>query len=400
MQNPGRVLVVGAGPVGLVASLRLARGGVPVLLIDKSPRLQDDLRASTFHPPTLEMLDELGLTKGLLDAGLRTDRWQIRVHETHERAEFDLSILADDTPYPFRLQAEQRVLCALAAAQCAREPLLELRLGHQLVSLTQSDAGVTVRVRDGDGDEYAVATPWLVAADGSSSRVRRELALSFGGLTYPETTILVTTHFPFEAHLPGLSNVNYVWYRHGTFSLLRLPDIWRCSLYAAPDETVEQALHPDNIEAKLQNIVSKESPYDIVEVRPYRIHQRILEDYRVGRVLFAGDAAHVNSPSGGMGMNGGIHDAFNLTEKLIDVWHGRSPATRLDQYTRQRRPVAEEQILRQSHANRTRMQERDPQIRAAELRRLQAMAADPVAAREHLLRSSMITGLRQSESIQ
>lgn len=393
------MLVVGAGPVGLVAALRLARSRVPVLLIEKSRALQDDLRASTFHPPTLEMLDELDLTAGLLAAGLRTNRWQVRMHETHERAEFDLAVLGDDTRYPFRLQVEQRVLCAIAAAQCLRQSGLELRLGHELDALTQREYGVTARVRDDRGQHYDVDTPWLVAADGAASSVRRILDLPFEGLTYPETTILVTTRFPFQEHLPGLSNVNYVWCQQGTFSLLRLPDIWRCSLYADQGETEEQALSAESIQEKLQRIVPTDATYDVAEVRPYRIHQRILGDYRVGRILFAGDAAHVNSPSGGMGMNGGVHDAFNLADKLIAVWHGRSEEQLLNLYTRQRRPVAEQQILKQSHANRTRMQERDPAIRAAELRRLQRIAADPAAAREYLLRSSMIAGLRQAEKI-
>ena len=394
------VLVVGAGPVGLVAALRLVQGGVPVLLIEKNTEVQDDLRASTFHPPTLEMLDELDLTRGLLEAGLRTDRWQVRMHETHERAQFDLSALKNDTKYPFRLQAEQRVLCALATRLTQQKDMLEIRMGHELLELTQSDTGVNARIRDAAGDQYDVEAQWVIAADGAASSARRLLDLPFEGLTYPETTILVTTHFPFQDFLPGLSNVNYVWYRYGTFSLLRLPDIWRCSLYADPDESDDQALMPDRVEEKLQRIVMRDEPYEVVEVRPYRIHQRILKDYRVGRILFAGDAAHVNSPSGGMGMNAGIHDAFSLADMLIEVWHRNAPDTLLHRYTRQRRPVAEQEILKQSHTNRTRMQERDPATRAAELKRLQAIAGDPEAAREHLLRTSMIAGLRQAAEIQ
>jgi len=400
MASVNPVLIVGAGPVGLVAGLRLAQGGVPVVLTEKNTEVQDDLRASTFHPPTLEMLDELDLTQGLLDAGLRTDRWQVRLHETHERAEFDLAVLRNDTRYPFRLQVEQRVLCALATAMAQRQGRPEIRMGHELLDLTQSESRVTARIRDAHGDQYDIDASWVIAADGASSSARRLLDLPFEGLTYPETTVLVTTHFPFEDFLPGLSNVNYVWYRGGTFSLLRLPDIWRCSLYADRDESDEQALTPDSIEAKLQRIVAREEAYGVVEIRPYRIHQRILKDYRVGRILFAGDAAHVNSPSGGMGMNAGIHDAFSLADKLIEVWHGKASEDLLNRYTRQRRPVAEQQILKQSHTNRTRMQERDPATRAAELKRLQDIAGDPTSAHEHLLRTSMIAGLRQAKQIQ
>ncbi len=398
MPSESPILVVGAGPVGFVTALRLAQANVPVLLIEKERALQDDLRASTFHPPTLEMLDELDLTEGLLAQGLKGPTWQIRLHETHEKAEFDLSVLKEDTRYPFRLQVEQRVLCALAAEQVKDHPLINFRLGTELVDFTQDDDRVTARVRSHNGEE-TIATAFLVACDGSRSRVRSLLDLSFEGLTYPETTILVTTHFPFEEHLPGLSHVNYIWCDHGTFSLLKLPGIWRCSVYADVDQSDEDALHPDNIEAKLQMVVPRDAPYAIEEIRPYRIHQRIVDNYRHGRVLLAGDSAHLNSPSGGMGMNGGVHDAFNLTGRLPKVYRGEEGFETLDQYSRQRQPTAKEQILQQAHINRTRMQKRDPEWRRQELTRLQNITTDPAAMRDYLLKSSMIEGLRKAAEI-
>ena len=396
--NP--VVIIGAGPVGLVTALRLNHFGVPCIVVEKTPHVQDDLRASTFHPPTLEMLDDFGLTAGLLAEGLETPTWQIRMHETGEKAEFDLSVIADDTRYPFRLQVEQRVLCRLATELIDGIDGIELRMGHELASFSQNDDGVTCAIVGPDGDAYELSTPWMVAADGGRSLIRETLDLKFEGLTYPETTILATTTFPFHEHIDGLSNVNYIWFRHGTFSLLRLPGLWRCSLYAEKDQSVEDALEPDNIEAKLQRIVPRDERYEVGEIRPYRIHQRILDDYRVGRILFVGDAAHLNSPSGGMGMNGGIHDAWSLTEKLAPVWKGDADIPSLDRYTRQRQPIAKEQILIQAHKNRTRMQERDQAKRETELARLQAIASDPVKAREHLLKSSMIEGLRRAAEIE
>ena len=199
--------------------------------------------------------------------------------------------------------------------------------------------------------------------------------------------------------LPELSNVNYVWCKEGTFSLLRLPSIWRCSLYSDPDETVEQALEPAAIERKLQRIVPRSEPYNIVEIRPYRIHRRLIDNYRAGSVVFAGDSAHLTSPSGGMGMNGGIHDAVNLTDKLIAILRQGASEDLLDQYTRQRRPVAEEEILAQSHINRMRMQRRDAAWRAEEMSRLQALIASPEQHREHLLKSSMISGLARAAAV-
>ncbi len=238
-----------------------------------------------------------------------------------------------------------------------------------------------------------------MAADGASSTLRGLLDLPFEGLTYPETTILTTTKFPFEAHLPGLSWVNYCWSDRGTFSLLRVPDRWRVSLYPDEGETVEDALQPERVEERLQEIVPNPAGFEMLEIRPYRIHQRILDCYRVGRVLFAGDAAHLNSPSGGMGMNCGIHDAFNLTEKLAQILDDGDPGL-LDLYDRQRRPLARDEILSRADANRKRMQQRDPAWRRDELARLQSIASDPAAAREFLLGSSMIAGLRRAAAVE
>lgn len=389
------VLICGAGPVGLVAGLRLARAGIETLVIDREPTVSEDFRASTFHPPTLEMLDELGLTQDLIAQGLVSPTWQIRQHGSHDKALFDLSVLSGDTRYPFRLQCEQRVLTRLADAKAQKTANLQVRYGCELTVLTQNDSGVTVTVSSPSGTETLQAR-YLIAADGARSICRKLTGMTFTGETYPETTILATTPYRFEDQLPGLSNVNYVWCDQGTFSLLRLPDIWRCSLYSDPDESVEQALEPQAIERKLQRIVPRDEPYEIVEIRPYRIHRRLIDNYRAGRVLFAGDAAHLTSPSGGMGMNGGIHDAVNLSDKLIAVLNKGASDDLLDLYTRQRRPIAQDEILAQSHTNRMRMQQRDAAWRAAELARLQALIANPVSHREHLLKSSMISGLARA----
>lgn len=391
-----QVIVVGAGPVGLTCAALLARAEIPVLLLEATAERARDLRASTWHPPTLDMIDELGLAAPLIERGLVTPSWQVRMHPSGERAVFDLGVLAEDTRHPYRLQCEQQVYCELLEARLADAGgSCTLRRSVTVTGLHQTDAAVGIQARDTDGVAVAFEARWVIGADGARSAVRDAIGLHLEGSTYPETTILATTRFPFERHLEGLSNVNYCWSPHGTFSLLRLPDLWRVSLYADAEESVEQALTQASIEVKLQRIVPTGRLHDVLEARPYRIHRRIASTYRAGRVLLAGDAAHLNSPSGGMGMNGGLHDAFNLCDKLVQVWHGADDAL-LDRYVRQRRPVAQEQIITQAHQNRTRMQERNPAKRLAVLQDLQAIAASPERAREHLLRTSMIAGLRQA----
>jgi 3-(3-hydroxy-phenyl)propionate hydroxylase len=388
-----KVIVVGAGPVGLTCALKLSRAGIDTLLIEAEAELNQELRASTFHPPTLDMLEEFGVTASVIRQGLVTPTWQVRMHETGERAEFDLSILEGHTRHPYRVQCEQWKLSRMLVTQLTGE----LWFNTRATAVSQTPEAVKLTV-ERDGEPMGLECSYLVGADGARSAVRKALGLGFEGVTFPETTILATTRFDFAQHLADLSGVNYCWAPTGTFSLLRLPGEWRVSLYPDDGETVETALEPDAIERKLQRIVPRAERYEVLQTRPYRIHQRVVDRYRVGRVILAGDAAHLNSPSGGMGMNGGIHDAFNLADKLARVLRGEDPAL-LDLYERQRRPVALEQILAQSGRNRARMQERDPAKRLAALRELQALAADRERALKHLLRSSMIEGLRQAEAI-
>ncbi|WP_137177462.1 NAD(P)/FAD-dependent oxidoreductase [Roseomonas sp. AR75] len=396
-----RLVIVGAGPVGLVLALRLATLGLPSLVLEAEADVSEDLRASTFHPPTLDMLAELGLADALIAQGLVTPTWQIRRHEDGARAVFDLSVLKDDTAHPYRLQAEQWKLSRLLLAKLRAEHAgtVELRFGCPVETVAQDADGVTLAGPRLD----PIRAPYVVGCDGARSVVRRAMGLDFPGDTYPETTILATTEFDFAQVFEGLSNVNYIWTQHpafsGTFSLLRVPGKWRASLYPAPGETVEQALEPAAIERKLQAIHPRDTRYDVPDLRPYRIHQRIVERYNAGRLLLAGDAAHLNSPSGGMGMNGGIHDAIELAATLAALWRGEGDAALLDRYTRRRRPIAEKEIIAQADRNRARMRETDPARRAEMLAEMQRIAGDPVRAREHLLRSSMIAGLRAAAAV-
>lgn len=392
------IIIIGAGPVGLTAAMLLQKRKIPFTLYEAEPELPDDLRASTFHPPTLDMLETLGVTAPLVARGLISPTWQVRMHPSGERAVFDLSVISDATNHPYRLQCEQSKLCRIMLDMLIADGA-DIRMGVKIEGVEQDEHSVRVALRDSRSDTAATdEAAFLIGTDGARSVVRSTLGFPFEGKTYPETTILATTQFPFDEHLEGLSNVNYVWKEGGTFSLLRLPDLWRCSLYPDGEESIEDALEPASIERKLQEIVQVEGGHKVDQIRPYRIHMRIVDDYRSGRVLLAGDAAHLNSPSGGMGMNGGIHDAFELVNTLEEVLNGAA-LDGLDRYTRRRRPIAEQEILTQADRNRARMQERDPAKRRESLQVLQRTVAEPDAAREHLLRSSMIAGLRKAAEI-
>ena len=388
------VVIVGGGPVGLTLAWRLSEAGVPVKLFEADDAISDQLRASTFHPPTLDMLAASGITEILHKAGQITPTWQIRMHSTSQRAEFDLAVLKDDTDYPWRLQCRQAVL---SRALYDRLPEGVCHFSHPVTEIREDGQGVIVSA---GGQEIRGAL--VVGCDGARSLVREAMGVGFEGKTYPETTLLVTTRFPFEDHLDGLSGVNYIWKDDGTFSLLRLPDVWRISLHPKAGQSVEQAMEDGAIRAAVTEIIGPEAFADgqleIIEKRIYRIHRRVATDYVKGRLLLAGDAAHLNSPKGGMGMNGGIHDAFCLAEKITALANGADLSV-LDQYERQRQPIARDDIGGQADQNRARMMDKSAAEKQAHLKELQAIASDSARARAFLLRSSMIEGLRRAEAL-
>jgi 2-polyprenyl-6-methoxyphenol hydroxylase-like FAD-dependent oxidoreductase len=391
------VVIVGAGPVGLVSALRLARNGVPSIVLEAADDFPVDLRASTFHPPTLDFLADLGVGDTFVAMGEKAPTWQILDVETGRRAVFDLSLIAPWTRHPYRLQCEQYKLTPVLYEAAKATGLVDLRFGCKVVEVSQTADRAVAHVET-NGERQRIEGDWLIGSDGAHSVVRKSLGLSLEGDTYPSVTILVTTPFPFDRHIPNLAAANYLWTRTDSGSLFRLPGEWRATFYPREGETDDDSmLAPEAINERLQALAPSAEGYAIREIRAYKIHKRIVPNYRIGRVMLAGDAAHLNAPTGGMGMNGGIHDAMNLTEKLLQVMAGASPDL-LDLYTRQRRPVAYEEIIQQADANRKRMEDRTR--RDEILADMNATIADRDKHVAWLLKSSMIEGLRRAAAIQ
>jgi 3-(3-hydroxy-phenyl)propionate hydroxylase len=392
-----RVIIVGAGPVGLTAALALHRRGIPTMLLAAEPELVMELRGSTFHPPTLDLLDEFDLVPRMIEVGLKAPTWQFRDRETGPVATFDLALLAGDTNHPYRVQCEQWKLMRFLEEKLRKEGV-DLRFGHEVTAVRQDDDGVTVTAATSSGP-VELAGRYVMAADGARSAVRRSLGIEFEGFTYAELFLIASTDFPFENTLTDIAYVNYIADPLEWLVLLRVPGLWRVLVPAPENSDRDKLVSDDNLQAMLQRVVPRSEPYKIAHRSIYHVHQRVAKSFRHGRVLLAGDAAHVNNPLGGMGMNGGIQDAFNLADKLKAIWAGADDRL-LDRYDRQRRTVAVEAVQQQTHRNQQIISERDPETRKKSLDAMRKVAADKTSAREYMLRSSMIASMRRAAEIE
>jgi 3-(3-hydroxy-phenyl)propionate hydroxylase len=272
-------------------------------------------------------------------------------------------------------------------------PLCDLRFGHAVTDVTRQihdnrEETVCVEIAGPDGSEK-IMTPWLIAADGGKSTVRKSLDLPFEGAVFPKTSITLVVDFPFQDHVENLLGVNYVWTETAHYSLMRIRNLWRFSYSPQQDQSVEEALSEKNAQAALQSVFPRDEPYTLLQRNYYTLHQRCLDSFRHGRVLFAGDAAHLNSPAGGMGMNSGLHDAQCLADHLLPVLSGEDDGL-LDRYDRRRRTIALDEVQKLSARNYRRHRETDPQKRAEIWQDLLLTSQDKVRMREFLLGASMI----------
>jgi 3-(3-hydroxy-phenyl)propionate hydroxylase len=333
------------------------------------------------------MLAELGVLDALVARGITSTTFQYRDRQTGPITELDLGVLAGDTPYPYRVQCEQSRLTPILLEALLSYDGCTVEFGAAATGVTQGPSGVQVSTARG-----AVAGGWLIGADGASSVVRKALGLTFDGLTYPERYLVVSTDEDLDALLPGIAAVNYVFDPLEWLVLLRTPDHWRVLLPTPTDTDDAAETAPDRVQARLRDVADPGRPWSVLHTSLYRVHQRVASSFRVGRVLLAGDAAHVNNPLGGMGMNSGIHDAVELGGALAELIRGG--ADRLDEVAARRRWVASDYVKAQTHGNWEQIRERDPEARKQLHAELRARAADPARMRDFLLTSSMIDSLR------
>lgn len=391
------VVIVGAGPTGLSAALFLVEQGIPVTVIERHDAPFADPRAATFHPPTLEMLAPSGVTHELHRRGIVAQKWQSWERTGGLVAEFDLGILADETPFPYRLQCEQHKLVDILLETLAGRPGFEIRFGEELLDLFQDDRGVTLKT-----NAATYLADYVIGADGGRSVVRKSLDVGFEGFTYPERFLVITNTYDFEAE--GFAFSSYVADPDEWCALFKVPGdgppgIWRVVFPTDPAAPEETLVDHEAARQRLQRFIPRQKPYEVTHTNLYNVHQRVATTFREGRVLLIGDAAHVNNPLGGMGMNFGIHDAHNAADKLGQVLVGQASTEVLDLYDRQRRGAAVAFLQTMTIQNKKALEEKDAAVAAQRREDLRRTAADPELARAHLLRTSMLEGIRAANAI-
>ena len=394
------VIIAGAGPSGSTLALYLATRGIPVTLLERHASLPVDLRASTFHPVSLDLIAELdGWVIGrMLERGLRVDRYQYRDRRTGETATFDMSLIAGHTGHPFRLQLEQYELTRLNCERLRRFGHADLRFGHEVTGYGETAGGVAVAARTGGG-EITLEGAFVVSAEGARSRLRKQAGIGYLGFTYEEKFLVVSTPFPFEEVFEDFSYVNYVADPEEWCVVLRTDKVWRVLFPTTPETARDEALLLSDafIQERLHRLHDKEGDYAIRHRSLYPVNQRVAEVYYKGRMALVGDACHINNPLGGMGMNGGIHDAFCLGEKFDRIFNrGGDYTEAFAHYDRQRKDVAVRFVQEHTIRNKKLMESTDPEVQCKRQKMLMDTAADPAAAREFLLERAMINCYRDS----
>ena len=406
MAEKDPVIISGAGPVAMVLALALYRQGIPFIALETLDEPFIDQRAASHHPPTVAMLDELGLAEHILAEGLRSPVYRFHDRVTHEViAEFDLGELKDEVRFPFVLQYEQYKIVRKILELHGDKPEFDVRFSHTVTGFTQYDDHVDVEYTAPDGTAATIRGSYVVGCDGGRSPIRRAAEIEFVGFTYPEKFIKIGTYYDFMALDDRIAIRNYFSHPGEWCNLFKVngepprPGIWRFVVPMRVDETEEEAKSPEGMQARLKRFFPRDEDYEIAYANVYTVSQCVAASFNRGRALLAGDSAHLNNPIGGMGLNGGIHDAMNLASKLGPIWKGDADPDLLNRYTRQRHKASTEFTQAQTIANKQQLEESDPVKRAERLDDMRRTNEDPVKRRAYMRRAQLIDSVAAAAAI-
>jgi 3-(3-hydroxy-phenyl)propionate hydroxylase len=348
------------------------------------------------------MLERLSLVEEVTRRGLIEPRFRIWDRASREIvAEFDFGILKGDTRFPYVVQCEQHKLAQIALDRLRAFPNASVSFSSRISAFEQDAEGVDVEIETSDG-AHRLRASYLIGADGGRSTVRKTLGIEFEGYTHPDRFLVLTTTHAFGAEFAECSR-NYFSDPDEWAALFKVTGDdgrgrWRVVFPTRPNESEGEAFEEGAVQARLQRFFPKPGPYPVVHRNIYHVHQRVAASFRQRRVFLAGDAAHVNNPLGGLGLNFGIHDGLELCSLLARVVRGQAPAAILDDYDKFRRPLNVEYVQQQTIANKKRLEEKDAAVRAKNNAALRAMADDPAAHRTYLLKASLIDSVRRRKA--
>ncbi|WP_020415654.1 NAD(P)/FAD-dependent oxidoreductase [Amycolatopsis sp. ATCC 39116] len=333
------VIVAGGGPVGLITALKLGRSGVRVLVLDRLESVSTAPRALGYQWPSPLVLEDIGVLDDAIAAGVVKTELAFRSAATGAVDRLTLDCLPADEKgrRPFDIGLGQDTLAQIIVEHLSTQETVDVRWGTEVVGLEQTPNEVVITAET-ESDRTKFRSSYLVGADGSHSTVRKLLGLAFEGRTWPDRFVATNIRYDFAAHgyAPSVfvrDPVDWAFiiqYGHD--------NLWRVTYGEAaslPRETVS-----DRVEEHFRRILpDPDQPYEIVAMNSYQVHERCAPTFRVGRVLLAGDAAHVNNPSGGFGLLGGIYDANALGLALISTFEGVRDERVLDWYAEERRQI-------------------------------------------------------------
>jgi 3-(3-hydroxy-phenyl)propionate hydroxylase len=399
-----RIVIVGAGPVGVISALACAQYGYAVTLLEAEDKIDDSPRAATTHPSTLEMIARVGLIDQFIEEGLVARFFQFWDKPARTQiVEFDHDLLRDETPYPFVVQTEQHKLARMGLERLRTFPDAEVRFTSRATTVNQDADSATVTIEGPDGAE-TFRGHYVIGADGGRSTIRKALDIEFEGFTWPERFLVLTTVDDFQKLLTGCCYRNYLADPDEWTNLFKVAGDdgkgrWRAVFPTRVEESDEEALGDQSTYSRLQHVFPLSRPYNVVHRNLYKVHQRVAATFRKGRVFLAGDSAHVNNSVGGLGLNGGIHDAMELVDTLHRVITRQASEALLDRYNRRRRTMNIEFVQEQTIINKKRLEERESKARQARFDELRALADDPIKHKEFLLRTSLIASVRKARTM-
>ena len=398
------IVVAGGGPVGVFSALACAQKGYAVTLLEAEAQIDDTPRAATTHPSTLEMIARVGLIDQFIQEGLVARHFQFWDKPARRQiAEFDHDRLRDETPYPFVVQTEQHKLARMGIERLRTFADADVRFATRALDVTQ-DKDSAVVIADGVNGKESFRGDYVIGADGGRSTIRKALDIDFEGFTWPEHFLVLTTLDDFQELLNGCCYRNYLADPAEWTNLFKVAGDdgkgrWRAVFPTRVEESDEEALGDESTFSRLERVFPLGRRYNVVHRNLYKVHQRVAATFRKGRVFLAGDAAHVNNSVGGLGLNGGIHDAMELVETLDQVITRQAGEDLLDRYTRRRRTLNIEFVQEQTILNKKRLEDRDPAARQARFDELRATAENAAGHKEFLLRSSLLASMRKAQSI-